>query len=97
VGRVCCEYRIETREKEKEGVIMRWWESFADSLNTRGGTIALLFVACMLLGLGLLHVMHHGDSGQASATIVSTFSAFAGALLLALTQKDKTNGNGGSK
>jgi hypothetical protein len=76
---------------------MKWWSDFADTLNTRGGTIALLFISTLLLGWGVIHVMHHSDTNQASAVIVSTFSSFTGALLLALTQKDKTNGNGGTK
>jgi hypothetical protein len=77
--------------------LMDAWSDFTDTLNTRGGTIALLFVSCLLLGFGVLHVMHHGDTGQAASVIISTFSGFGGALLLALTQKDvksTVNGNG---
>lgn len=77
--------------------LMDAWSEFCDTLNTRGGTIALLFIGCLLLGFGVLHIMHHSDTSQASSVILSTFSSFMGALLLALTQKDKTNGNGGSK
>lgn len=72
------------------------WDRFTETLNTRGGTIALLFISTCGLFLGVLHVMHHGDSGPAAQVIVSTFSGFTGALLLALTQKDPLkNGNGG--
>ena len=75
---------------------MKWlidgWNEFTDSLNTRGGTIALLFITCLGLACMVLHIMHHADTGQAAATIISTFSAFTGALLLALTQKDRQAG-----
>jgi sugar phosphate permease len=77
---------------------MNWlvelWNEFTDSLNTRGGTIALLFVTCVGLAIMVVHIMHHGDGGQAAATIISTFSAFTGALLLALTQKDRPASEG---
>jgi hypothetical protein len=78
---------------------MNWiisaWNEFTDSLNTRGGTIALLFVSCVGLFFGVMHVMHHGDNGQGASVIVSTFSGFTGALLVALTGKDRQqNGNG---
>jgi hypothetical protein len=76
--------------------IITAWQDFADTLNTRGGTIGLLFIATVLLGWGVVHVMHHGDQGQAAAVIISTFSSFTGALLLALTQKDKAQTNGAS-
>jgi len=79
---------------------MKWlidaWSELADSLNTRGGTIALLFVSCVGLFFGLMHVMHHGDSGQAAAVLISTFSAFTGALLIALTTGTKPPSNGGT-
>jgi len=71
------------------------WQDFAETLNSRGGTIALLFVATLLLGLAVMHVMHHGDDGQAAAILIGTFSNFTGALLLALTGRDKpSNGSG---
>jgi FtsH-binding integral membrane protein len=71
------------------------WSGFTDSLNSRGGTIALLFVSCVGLGALMIHIMHHGDNGQAASAIIATFSAFTGALLIALTNKEKPNGNGG--
>jgi hexokinase len=97
VGRVCQEYRIETREKE--GVIMKWWDDFCDSLSTRGGTIALLFVATITLGIFLLHIMHMGYAGDIVAEMRTAFASFVGALLIALTSQNKNNGNGngGSK
>jgi cobalamin synthase len=70
------------------------WAEFADTLDSRGGTIALLFVSCVALGAVMLHIMHHGDDGQATSAIISTFSAFTGALLVALTSRTKANGNG---
>jgi hypothetical protein len=73
---------------------MKFWASFADTLNTRGGTIAALCVATLVLGIGLIVIMVKGYSNQPATVIVSTFSSFTGALLLALTQKDRVNGNG---
>lgn len=77
--------------------IMTAWSDFCDTLNTRGGTIALLFVSTALMGAFLLRAEHMGYSGNVETIMGTTFSSFTGALLLALTQKDKTNGNGGSK
>ena len=73
---------------------MKWWADFAETLNTRGGTIAALCLANLLLGGGLIFIMVRGDSNQAATVLISTFSSFTGALLLALTQKEKPNGNG---
>jgi hypothetical protein len=97
VGGVRGVHRAEARKEEEK--VMKWWEEFADTLNTRGGTIALLFMSCVGLFFGVMHVMHHGDTGQAAAVIISTFSGFTGALLVALTGKDRPNGNnnGGTK
>ena len=75
------------------GDIASAWASFTDTLNSRGGTIALLFLSCCVLGFALLHGWH-GDAETVSL-IRNTFSGFAGALLIALTSKDK-NGNGSS-
>jgi FtsH-binding integral membrane protein len=62
-----------------------WFQRFLDSLATRGGQ---LFVLCcfvvMLLGLVLWVTWRDIDS-QATTVIMSTFSAFAGALLGFLT------------
>ena len=76
--------------------LMDGWTQFTETLGTRGGTIALLFVSCVGLFIGVIHVMHHGDAGQASSVIISTFSGFTGALLVALTTgaKPPINGNG---
>jgi FtsH-binding integral membrane protein len=80
--------------------LMAFWSSFTDTLNTRGGTIALLFVTCCALGAGLTFLMIKDVSNQAATVLLSTFSGFSGALLLALTQKDKpgtSTDNGGQK
>lgn len=77
--------------------LMTAWSDFCDTLNTRGGTIALLFFFTVALGMMVLHAEHQGYTGQVEAVFTTTFANFTGALLLALTQKDKTNGNGGSK
>jgi len=69
------------------------WDRFTESLNSAGGTVALLFVSTALLGYGVIHVMHHFDNNAASEVVISTFSNFTGALLLALTQgAKKSNG-----
>lgn len=80
--------------------LMSAWSEFCDTLNTRGGTIALLFLSTMFLGFAILHAEHMGWNGTVEAVLTTTFSSFTGALLLALTQKDKTdkvNGDGGQK
>ena len=61
------------------------WQYFLNSLATVGGNLALLCVFVLLL-LGLvLHVLHSANaSDQVSTVIVTTFSAFSGALLQAL-------------
>lgn len=73
--------------------MMKAWNDFTDSLNTAGGTVALLFVCTFLLGLCVVHLMHHGDGGASASILQTTFANFTGALLLALTQKSR-NGNG---
>ena len=63
---------------------MQKWQAFLNSLSTPGGNLLLLcvFVSCLLALV--LHVLHHGDEGQVTTVILSTFSGFAGALLQAL-------------
>jgi hypothetical protein len=67
---------------------MQSWQKFLDSLSTKGGNLFVLFI-CFggLLGL-LIHVLHHGDSGNVSMVVVATFSGFSGALMATLTGKD---------
>jgi hypothetical protein len=67
---------------------MQSWQKFLDSLSTKGGNLLVLFI-CFggLLGL-LIHVLHHGDSGNVSMVVVATFSGFSGALMATLTGKD---------
>jgi hypothetical protein len=61
------------------------WQYFLNSLATVGGNLVLLFL-CFFVLLGLvLHVLHSSNvSDQVSTVIVTTFSAFSGALLQAL-------------
>jgi hypothetical protein len=67
---------------------MQSWQTFLDSLATKGGNLLVLFVCFAgLLGL-LIHVLHHGDAGNVSMVVVSTFSGFSGALMATLTGKD---------
>jgi len=65
------------------------WCKFLDSLSSRGGAILLLIMTSSALGVGVIHVLHHGDSGEGASLIRSTFAGFVGALLLAL----KTTGD----
>jgi hypothetical protein len=72
------------------------WNSFLDSLATRGGSIFLMsgFVAG-LVGL-IIHLLHTHATGDVTTVILSAFSAFEGALLTVLTSTARvpTNGNG---
>lgn len=68
------------------------WTAFCESLDTRGGTIALLFLSTSILGLCVLRAEHQGYSGVVETTFTTTFSGFTGALLLALTGKTKPDG-----
>lgn len=69
------------------------WSDFTDTLQQRGGTIGLLFVASFILGLMVLRSHSLNIDAESASTIRTTFSGFTGALLIALTSKDK-NGNG---
>lgn len=73
--------------------LIQAWSDFTDTLNGRGGTIGLLFIASFILGIMVLRSHHLGIDAESASTIRTTFSGFTGALLIALTSKDK-NGNG---
>lgn len=91
--------------------LMENWEHFLNSLATRGGNIVILLCVSVLLGFGVLHILHHGEVNvEAKTVVLATFSAFTGALLQALMggssrqrQADRNgevapiNGNGVSK
>lgn len=75
-------------------------QRFLDSLASKGGNLLLLsvFVVSLLLLVIWITSRDQGDS-QAVTVILSTFSAFSGALLAALTGagsggQRKTDGNG---
>ena len=71
------------------------WIQFVESLNSRGGTIALLFMCNLGLVVLMLHIMHTGNTTQAATAVIATFSNFTGGLLVALSSRDKSgNGNG---
>jgi hypothetical protein len=70
-------------------ILIEFWKAVTDSLNTRGGTIALLFVSTVVLGVLNLHILHRGDESSAAAVLQTTFANFTGALLLALTSGGK--------
>jgi hypothetical protein len=73
---------------------MQSWQKFLDSLATKGGNLLVLFVCFGGLLALLIHVLHHGDSGNVSMVVVATFSGFSGALMATLTGKDSKEPSG---
>lgn len=74
---------------------MTSWHSFLDSLATRGGNIFCLIVINVALAMLVYHVLHHNEVGAATATVIlSTFSNFTGALMMALTGGSSKQRNG---
>lgn len=65
------------------------WSAFTETLQQRGGTIGLLFVASFILGFMVMRTKYLGIDAESASTIRTTFSGFTGALLIALTSKDK--------
>jgi len=63
---------------------MKRWQDFLDSLSTVGGGIALLSVATTVLLGVLVHLLHHGDTGEIVTILTGAFSGAFSALLLAL-------------
>lgn len=65
---------------------MNWWTKMLDSLSSKGGNLFILclFVVSLLVLVIWVTSRDQGDS-QAVTVILSTFSAFSGALLAALT------------
>jgi hypothetical protein len=79
------------------------WQKFLDSWATKGGNLAVLSWFVIILLMLTIWVLHRGNSeGQAATVILSTFSAFSGALLAALTgqvggsRRTDSNGSGTS-
>src|SRR4051812_15355491 len=72
------------------------WHEFLDSLATIGGNIMILVMVWLGTGFGVIHVLHHADANQdAKSLIMSTFAGVNGALMYALTQRQRGgNGNG---
>jgi hypothetical protein len=64
------------------------WQKFLDSLSTKGGNLFVLLICFAGLLCLLMHVLHHGDSGNITMVVVATFSGFSGALMATLTGKD---------
>jgi hypothetical protein len=62
------------------------WQKFLDSLSSKGGNLFIL-CAFVVFMLALVIWVTHRDAGdsQAVTVILSSFSAFSGALLAALT------------
>ena len=69
---------------------MNFWRNFVDSISSRGGSILILLVITMVLGVMVLR--HGGDTGEAASLMRNSFSGFSGALLMALTTTSKANG-----
>ena len=62
------------------------WQKFLDSLRSPGGQLLILcFYVCTLLGLVIWVTSRDAGDSQAQTVIISTFSAFSGALLGFLT------------
>jgi hypothetical protein len=64
------------------------WQKFLDSLSTKGGNLFVLLICFTGLLCLLMHVLHHGDTGNITMVVVATFSGFSGALMATLTGKD---------
>jgi hypothetical protein len=75
---------------------MNVWRDLVDSVASRGGSIIILLLSTLTLGVMLVHVMHHGDTGESASLIRNSFAGFSGALLMALTTTAKANGKNGS-
>ena len=75
---------------------MNNWRNLIDSIASRGGSILILLLSTIVMGIMLVHIMHHGDSGESASLIRNSFAAFSGALLMALTTTAKANGKNGS-
>lgn len=62
------------------------WQYFLNSLATVGGNLFLLMLFVLITLALVVHILHgdNKDSSQVTTVILSTFSAFSGALLQAL-------------
>jgi hypothetical protein len=69
---------------------MNTWRNLVDSISSRGGSILILLIATITLGV--MVIRHSGDTGEAPSLIRNSFSGFSGALLMALTTSSKANG-----
>jgi hypothetical protein len=79
--------------------MMQKWQAFLDSFATKGGNLFVLgMFVISLLGLVIWVTSRDQGDSQAVTVILSTFSAFSGALLAALTGQQggnrKSDGNG---
>jgi FtsH-binding integral membrane protein len=62
------------------------WQSWLDSLSSKGGQLLILCLfVIFLLALVIWVTSRDAGDSQAATVILSTFSAFAGALLTFLT------------
>jgi hypothetical protein len=75
---------------------MNTWRNLVDSVATRGGSILILLLSTLIMGVLLIHIMHHGDTGESASLLRNSFAGFSGALLMALTTSAKANGKNGS-
>lgn len=64
-------------------------QQLIELLNTRAGSILILWLSTAGLFVGILHILHHGDTGEAASLMRETFAGFSGALLMALTSGGK--------
>lgn len=60
------------------------WQNFLNSLATPGGNLFALLLCVAAFTALVVHILHHGDDERVVTVILSTFSGFTSALLLAL-------------
>ncbi len=70
------------------------FQGFLDALATKGGNILLLLVSNVVLLVLVVWLHRKGfDQGALAVALTQTLGNFSGALLMALTGKDRTVNN----
>jgi hypothetical protein len=71
---------------------MNRWSEVTGTVATRGGAIIILLLINITGWVITIHLIHHGEaSTPVAASLISTFSGFSGALLLALKGSSETS------
>jgi len=81
----------------EKGERMNRWQLFLNSISTPGGNLLLLAIFVSAMFTMVVHVLEnpHPNGDQAVTVILSTFSAFSGALLQALRGRSSDIPNNG--